>query len=86
MRPPTVAAAAARLTAVHGLVACRGRTTGRNRAVRGVCRGSARRLRRLSAAGAARGEGEHVNGVLGLSTTEWYKVTLVLQYYYYFIE
>ena len=68
MRPPTVAAAAARLTAVHGLVACRGRTTGRNRAVRGVCRGSARRLRRLSAAGAARGEGEHVNGVLGLST------------------
>ena len=67
-RAPTVAAAAARLTAVHGLVACRGRTTGRHSAVRDVCRGPASRVLRLSAACAARGEGEYVKEVLGLST------------------
>ena len=52
-------------TALHGLVACRGRTSGRHSAVRVVCRGSARRVLRLSAAGAARGEGKHVKEVLG---------------------
>ena len=60
-RPPTVAATAARLTAVHGLVACRGRATGRHSAVRGVRRRSACRILRLSAIRAARGEGKHVN-------------------------